>query len=251
VTKLAFGIERSNRRFRLRLARYRHLAGALSRAVPDGPSRILDAACGKGRVGLYWSHLAPADKAARLVGFDLSALRLTMARTRGYDLLLRADLLKAWPFPDGAFDVVVLEQVLEHFDDAQVARLLAEARRVLRPGGMALIGTPVFFRPALWISPFWRWFNPIYRRIRGSRWTPAHLQHFTVGEICERIRRSGFLIEEVRGFRLFSLPWNIFEDWEWYYRLHGRLGARFPGLSVEASIAARRIDGAAAGSEGP
>ena len=44
------------------------------------------------------------------------------------------------PWPDGSFDVVVLSEVLEHFDDATLRGTLAEANRVLRRGGR-LIGT--------------------------------------------------------------------------------------------------------------
>lgn len=44
------------------------------------------------------------------------------------------------PWPDGSFDVVVVSEVLEHLDDATLRGTLAEANRVLRPGGR-LIGT--------------------------------------------------------------------------------------------------------------
>jgi SAM-dependent methyltransferase len=46
----------------------------------------------------------------------------------------------ALPWPDGSFDAVVVSEVLEHLDDATLRGTLAEANRVLRPGGR-LIGT--------------------------------------------------------------------------------------------------------------
>jgi predicted SAM-dependent methyltransferase len=48
----------------------------------------------------------------------------------------------AWPFPDGTFDAVLAEHVIEHVPKADGRRLLAEARRVLRPGAVVRIATP-------------------------------------------------------------------------------------------------------------
>jgi len=51
----------------------------------------------------------------------------------------RIDLLDI-PYPRGAFDFVIGNHVLEHVADD--ARALAEIRRVLRPGGLAVLQTP-------------------------------------------------------------------------------------------------------------
>jgi SAM-dependent methyltransferase len=45
------------------------------------------------------------------------------------------------PFPDASFDAVMCSHVLEHVDDDRKA--LAEIRRVLRPGGWAILMTPI------------------------------------------------------------------------------------------------------------
>lgn len=64
---------------------------------------------------------------------------------------MRRKLPEAWllqaeatnlPLMDGAFDAVLALDILEHVDDQ---RLLAEVQRVLRPGGLAIIGlVPAF-----------------------------------------------------------------------------------------------------------
>jgi SAM-dependent methyltransferase len=46
------------------------------------------------------------------------------------------------PWPDAAFDTVVVSEVLEHLDDATLEGSLAEIRRVLRPGGRVLGTVP-------------------------------------------------------------------------------------------------------------
>jgi SAM-dependent methyltransferase len=54
--------------------------------------------------------------------------------------LRRLDL-EALPFPDADFDVVIANHVLEHVVDE--ARAMAEIRRVLRPGGWAMLAVPI------------------------------------------------------------------------------------------------------------
>ena len=48
--------------------------------------------------------------------------------------------INRFPFPDGVFDVVIIIDVHEHFPD--VSGLNREIRRVLAPGGLAIITTP-------------------------------------------------------------------------------------------------------------
>ena len=48
--------------------------------------------------------------------------------------------MEAMPFPDATFDLVIANHVLEHVDDD--LRAVREIRRVLRPGGRAILQTP-------------------------------------------------------------------------------------------------------------
>ena len=239
LRKLAFGVEPSNRGFRLRLARYQAIAETLAEFLPSGPSRVLDAGCGKGRVALYWTHNRFAGKEPVFVGADISPSRMGMAAERGYAQLVRANLLEPWPFADATFDAAVLEQVIEHFDDGGVHHLLSELARVVKPGGFVIVGTPVFQRVALWLAPIWRRWKAWQLR-RTNDPSPGHLQHLMVHQVVERVEAHGLKPIRVSGVRLFSLPGALLEDSAWYYRLHRRVGARFPGLCVEASIVARK-----------
>lgn len=68
------------------------------------------------------------------IGVDLHA-------TGGCDV--QANLLRL-PFRDGCADQVRLDHVLEHLDQGLTIRALAEAWRVLRPGGRIIVGVPDF-----------------------------------------------------------------------------------------------------------
>jgi len=111
------------------------IAAARAALVPPAarPGAVLvDVACGG---GLMAPHVA--ERGYRHVGLDLSASALAVARTRGV-APVRADAA-ALPLPDGCADVVVAGEVLEHVTD--LAGVVAEVCRVLRPAGLLVIDT--------------------------------------------------------------------------------------------------------------
>jgi SAM-dependent methyltransferase len=111
---------------------------ALFRSLVGGPGRrVLDLGCRYG--ALTRAYAAGND----IVGVDVDREALAGAAALGIETVW-ADLDEPLPFPDADFDVVVAGEVLEHvrFPD----RLLAEARRVLRPGGLLLGSVPNSYR---------------------------------------------------------------------------------------------------------
>lgn len=106
----------------------------LARAAPPrGP--VLDLGCGAGR------HLeAFRDRGREAVGLDLSAPLLAAARRAGAARLVRGDMRRL-PFADGAFgSVTSFFTSFGYFrDPADDVRVVAEAGRVLRPGGVFLL----------------------------------------------------------------------------------------------------------------
>ena len=103
---------------------------------------LLDPAWTVGDLGAGTGRLAEmlSPFVARVVGVDRSADMLAAARRRARDLpnveLRRGDLGEL-PIEDGELDLAVLSLVLHYVVDPPLA--LAEARRVLRPGGRLLI----------------------------------------------------------------------------------------------------------------
>ncbi|GFZ80152.1 ArsR family transcriptional regulator [Elstera cyanobacteriorum] len=112
-------------------------AAVLGRLGPGPFGDILDIGTGTGRL---LELMAP--RAERAIGLDLSREMLALARAN----LDRAGLkncsvrqgdLYALPFPAGSFDAVTLHQVLHFLEDPAAA--VAEAARVLRPGGKLIV----------------------------------------------------------------------------------------------------------------
>ncbi len=103
-------------------------------------------------VGVGSDHYTLARGGNRMTALDLSRehLRLTALHLSLEGLSTRAihGDMERMPFPDASFDVVYSFGVLHHTD--HMDRAMAEIRRVLRPGGRAIIG--VYHRDSLF---FW------------------------------------------------------------------------------------------------
>ncbi|WP_407113566.1 class I SAM-dependent methyltransferase [Bradyrhizobium sp. LMG 9283] len=97
---------------------------------------LLDAGCGPGTI-----TAALADHVGRAVGVDIepkvvtAANRLASAERLTNLAFVEADMA-ALPFEDGTFDAVFFHAVLYHQSREILVRTLAEARRVLKPGGL-------------------------------------------------------------------------------------------------------------------
>jgi glycine/sarcosine N-methyltransferase len=107
-----------------------------------GPHRILDCA-----VGIGTQLLGLAANGHRLAGSDISAGAVGRAqaecRQRGVQAGLAVADMRALPFPDSAFDVVVCaDNALPHLlTAADVTRALGEMVRVAGPGGLVVVTT--------------------------------------------------------------------------------------------------------------
>lgn len=128
------------------LEHLRELAGL------EPSSAVLDVGCGIGRLA---RPLAGFLDGGSYAGFDVSAVGIGWCQARYPPAFAfeRVDLLNArynpggtesardfgFGYDDDAFDVVVAASVLTHLLEEEAAHYLAEIRRVLRPGGRALV----------------------------------------------------------------------------------------------------------------
>ena len=94
--------------------------------------RVLDLGCGKGRFASL-----PTRGGAWVVGLDVSLAMLTAAESKGIARVLGS--ARRLPFESRSFDAVTAVEVFEHLHHRVIDAALAEARRVLRPGGVLVI----------------------------------------------------------------------------------------------------------------
>lgn len=110
---------------------------ALLRLLPERLDRLADIGTGTGRL-----LEVTAPRARAVLGLDASRDMLALARARlaergiGNASVRLADMYRL-PLPDAGFDAATLQMVLHYAEDPAAA--LAEAARLLRPGGLLLV----------------------------------------------------------------------------------------------------------------
>lgn len=114
--------------------------GVLYRRVADEvtPGKVLDVACGLGPL----LHVLGDEVDYHGIDFSEVALKQLAKEHVGLDgRLTKGDCTKL-PYDSNHFDTVVLCEILEHLDDTDNTKALAEAWRVLKPGGKIIATVP-------------------------------------------------------------------------------------------------------------
>jgi SAM-dependent methyltransferase len=112
--------------------------GRVFASLVGGPGRrVLDLGCRAGALTRFYVE------GNDVVGVDVDSVALARAAELGIETV-HADVEEPFPFPAESFDVVVAGELLEHLRSPE--RVVAEARRVLRPGGIFVGSVPNFFR---------------------------------------------------------------------------------------------------------
>jgi SAM-dependent methyltransferase len=177
------------------------------RLMPPLPGAVLlDVGCDD---GLDTARIAGHLGAARAIGLELADGAVERARANGIDVR-HVDITGPWPLEEGSVDVVHSNQVIEHL--AETDHFMREIRRVLRPGGYAIVST----------NNLASWHN-LFTLILGWQPLPCHVSD-------EHVVGNPLALEEVRYGERIHRHLRIFTG-----RGLAAL-ARAHGLEVELSV---------------
>jgi SAM-dependent methyltransferase len=186
------------------VGRRRIIRSFVQRLFPDlqaneeKQARILDVGCGTGANLEMLSEFGVAE------GVDVSPEALSFCTERGLENV-KLGAAEALPYDDSSFDLVTGLDVVEHLDDDLAG--LKEMRRVLRPGGRAVLFVPAFM--FLW---------GVQDDISN------HRRRYTLKELRQVVREAGFEVERATYVNIsFFTP-----------ILLGRLLMRATGLRPES-----------------
>ncbi len=147
---------------------------------------VLELGIGTGRNIPYY------PSAVRLTGIDLSPAMLALAHRRAQELGRAVDLrvgdAQVLDVPDARFDTVVVTLALCTIPDDR--RVVAEAKRVLRPGGQFLLLEHVR-SPLLPVRLLQQLVAPLFRRFAADQILREPLDHLEAeGFVVNRLERS-------------------------------------------------------------
>jgi len=179
------------------------IAQLRAKVVPLAEGRVFELGCGGGLNQIHYDR----ERVTAFAGIDPSAALLEGARARakeqGWDADIRQGKGEDIPFADSAFDTVVCTYTLCSVGDH--ARVMAEMRRVLKPGGRLLFlehGKAPDRGPAKWQ----RRIEPVWKRAMGN----CHLTR----EIGSALRGAGFEVEPLGQEYFPKMPrWAGWMEW--------------------------------------
>ncbi len=245
ITTSAFGVEPGYAPYRLRQARYQALAEAVAahaREHAGQPLHVLDVGMGSGRT-LRYIEAQPGTERLKFSGVDIFPYGEDAIYNRDRWTVYHANLEEGLPFLDSQqFDIVLCEQVLEHMHTAD--EMLAEMERVLRPGGIMVLGVPIFPHCVAFIP---RYFKPLLERLttrpdKRRAATHGHVQAYSLKTFLRSIRRHTELeVQESRGFRIVSGGLlRYLENYRWWYEFNRQLGATIPSWCTETQVIVKK-----------
>ena len=166
---------------------YRYRVWEMERRQP--PGKALDIGCGRGlmlhRLRSHSWQVQGTELSEGAAAYARDALRIPITVGKLHDA----------HFPDAEFDLIIMWHVIEHLHNPR--EVLAEVRRILKPGGRLLLAAPNF---GSWEARWGRedWFHLD---------VPKHLTHFTPKSLKRLLREAGFRVER-KSF--FSTEYDFF-----------------------------------------
>jgi ubiquinone/menaquinone biosynthesis C-methylase UbiE len=190
---------------------YRQRVQSVMRFMGDvAGKRVLDLGCG---VGFFGGEAA--RRGGRVTGLDFSAMALEICHERLPQIrLVRADATKL-PFGDARFDVVLVNDIIEHLAEGPGRAMMADVHRVLAPGGRLVLDTDndafLFHKKGFrrlndWLEKD----TPQRVELREIKKTfnapTLHIKIYSVAELRALLQSVGFTIESFDTYTYIDAP---------------------------------------------
>jgi ubiquinone/menaquinone biosynthesis C-methylase UbiE len=186
-----------------KLTRGTLILNLVSEATSVSGKAVLDIGFGEGGTSLAFSLAG-----ARVTGVEINLQRLVkfQAEADAADIRLLTANAEALPFADASFDLVILQDVIEHCETPD--KIIAEISRVLKTGGRLYLSTPNKFSVLNFISDS-HWGLPFVsvmsrRRVnfflmkvfhRHDIYRTDAAQLLSLGELQRLFERHGFALQ--------------------------------------------------------
>lgn len=202
--------------------------------------RGLDLGCGDGQLTQL---IANRLGTWRLVGVEPDPAEIALAESKPVYERLYCTGGDAVPEPEGSFDFVFSNSVLEHIPD--VRPVLREARRVLRAGGQLVATVPSGDFHACLAGPPW-WWRLVWGASRADYLAEfdrriAHFYYWSDTEWTAALRAAGFARVELRPY----FERRLVQRWEWITNhtsgiLYKLGGGRARPIEIQRKLGLRR-----------
>jgi SAM-dependent methyltransferase len=223
--------EAKSRKYPIRALRYWWLYCAIQEELEriKGLATIADVGCETGMLKRFTRD----TERTYWIGLDIN-LDWEGLRSVGYDEIHTGDFDKPLPVPSETADIVVCSHVLEHVPRPEFT--MGELARILKPGGLMLIGVPVAPRLVALVRE--RQFAKEFRS--GKRQRGQHAHAFWPKKLCAIAEKCGLHVEFLAGTYLLRHKGLFLEDHRFWIRINQVWGGLFPTLAQELCVQLRK-----------
>jgi 2-polyprenyl-3-methyl-5-hydroxy-6-metoxy-1,4-benzoquinol methylase len=174
----------------------------------NGKRKLLDVGCGEG-----WALKHFAEQGWEIQGVDFGKAGLVAHNPQLEPFVATGNvptLLKEWPKPSSGYDIIWLDNVLEHA--LEPLELLVACKRLLQPNGVLVIEVPNDFSPVQ--------LDLVQKGLLvDSRWVavPDHISYFNRNGLQNLLNAAGWTLE--RALADFPIDWLLYHPASHYYNL--------------------------------
>ncbi len=190
---------------------------------------IVDVGCDTGII----KRFIPPVKHSRWIGLDIITTRKGL-EAAGYDEIHQCDFNEGLPLAENSADIVICSHVLEHLPRPEFT--IGELARILKPGGMLLVGVPI--APRLIAS--WREKQMQKQLQTGRRKMGQHIQMFSIKRLRRLAENAGLKVEFATGTAMIRKKGSRLENYPAWIRLNQIWAALFPSLGMELCVQIRK-----------